>query len=110
MACLIDHGRRWDLEIVDSRMQVASTRAGARFDRAESVALLTFAELIAEEVGHQATTYSDPRAQQPRMQVALQGRRLRRRPEGKDAVVVLVLMAVLMLAPPVIGWIFDRLW
>ncbi|KAM9865326.1 hypothetical protein ACIFOC_01857 [Leucobacter aridicollis] len=108
MACLIDHGRRWDIEVIDDTLQLASTRLRAASDRRETTALLYFAELIGEELGHQAKTYSDPRASRPRMQVAPQGRRLRRRSGVWSGVLIGVGVVFMFTYPFVLGWWLDR--
>lgn len=108
MACLIDHGRAWDIEVIDDRLLLASTRIRARTDRTEVAALLHFARLVGDELGHQASTYSDPRAVRPRAQLAAAGRRLRRR-SGVWAVVIITAAVVVMLGYPfVLGWFLDR--
>lgn len=108
MACLIDHGRGWDIEVIDDTLQLASTRLHAHSDRRESAALLYFAELIGEELGHQAKTYSDPRAARPRMQVAPQGRRLRRRSGVWTGVLIGAGIVFMFTYPFVLGWWLDR--
>ena len=79
MACLIDYGRHWDVEVVEDRLIVASNKVRGWSDRNEITALLRFSELFGDEIGHQAKTYSDPRASHPRSQVAVGGQRLKRR-------------------------------
>ncbi|GAA1319029.1 hypothetical protein ACFSWE_06605 [Leucobacter albus] len=108
MACLIDYGRSWDIEVIDDTLQLASTRLWRRRDRDESAALLYFAELAREELGHQAATYSDPRATTPRVQVAAQGRRLRRRSTVWATVALAVGVVVMFTYPFVLGWWLDR--
>lgn len=66
MACLIDHGRHWDVEIVDDRLIVASHRFLRSSDRDEYTAILYFSELFGADLGHQAHTYTDPHAANPR--------------------------------------------
>lgn len=107
MVCLIDHGRRWDIEVVDDRLIVASSRHGRRSDRTEATALLRFAELVGEELGHQAVSYTDPRSVRPRSQVAEAGRRLRLRSAAwTTAACVLVLVAWVTL-PPLVERLFG---
>lgn len=108
MACLIDHGRSWDIEVIDDTLQLASTKLRKRSDRSESAAMLLFAELVGAELGHQAATYSDPRAKTPRVQVAAQGRRLRRRSTAWTTAAFIVGIGVMMGYPFVLGWLLDR--
>jgi hypothetical protein len=108
LVCLLEHGRRWDIEVVEDRVFVASGRSARRFDRSEIPALLRFAELIAGELGHQASTYTDPRAAAPRREVALAGRRLRRRSGAWTAAILAVAVAVMLAFPHVLGWILDN--
>ncbi|WP_022880548.1 hypothetical protein [Microbacterium sp. B19] len=79
LICLIDHGRAWDVEIVDDRVIVASTRFRQRQDATEVPGLLRFALLLGAELRTQVAPYTDPRAENPRTQVSAAGRRLRRR-------------------------------
>ncbi|MDN2819975.1 hypothetical protein PAJ26_08790, partial [Campylobacter jejuni] len=51
LVCLIAHRRRWDIEVVDDRVVVASAASRRRSDRAEIPALLRFAELLGAELG-----------------------------------------------------------
>lgn len=108
MACLIDHGRSWDIEIVDDRLIAASARSSRSSDRAEYTAMLRFSELIIHELGRQAAYYTDPRAQRPRTQVSEAGARLRRRSGAWTAVAVAVAVAVMLGYPFVLGWFLDR--
>lgn len=108
MACLIDHGRRWDVEIVDDRLIVASRRFRRASDRAEYTAMLYFSELLGEELGHQADTYSDPRAARPRSQVAAAGTRLKRRSTVWATAVFVGMVGLMLLFPHVLGWFLDR--
>lgn len=108
MACLIDYGRSWDIEVIEDRLVVASRRVRAHADRDETTALLYFAELIGTEVGHQAKTYSDPRAEKPSSQVASAGRRLRRRSALWATVGFLVFTLVIFGYPYVLEWWLDR--
>ncbi len=107
MACLIDHGKNWDIEIVEDQLIVVSSRVGARADRSEVTALLHFADLFGAEIGHQAATYSDPRAQRPRTQVAAGGRRLLRRSEGWIWAAVCGLAALCFAFPFVLMWFIE---
>jgi hypothetical protein len=108
MACLIDHGRRWDIEIVDDRLVVASHRFRRVSDRAEYTAMLLFSELIGGELGDQARTYSDPRAARPRSQVAAAGTRLRLRSAAWTAAAFAAAVGVMLAFPHVLGWLLDR--
>lgn len=108
MACLIDHGRSWDIEVVDDRLQLASTKLLGRWDRSESTALLLFSEIVSAELGHQAQTYSDPRSVRPRAQVAAQGRRLRGRSAAWSTAVFVLVIAGMVAFPHVLGWFLDR--
>ncbi len=108
LVCLIDHGRRWDIEVVDDRLVVASRASGRRSDRTEVPALLRFAELIGAELGHQATTYTDPRAGDPRTQIDIAGRRLRRRSGAWVAAVIAVAVAAMLAFPHLLGWVLDN--
>ncbi|UOR03270.1 DUF3137 domain-containing protein [Leucobacter allii] len=107
MVCLIDHGRRWDIEVVEDRLIVASPRLHRRSDRAETTALLRFAELIGVELGHQAVHYTDPRSSRPRSQVADAGRRLRRRSAAWATAAFAVAVAAMLAFPHVLGWFLD---
>ncbi|UAJ79904.1 hypothetical protein IT072_02150 [Leifsonia sp. ZF2019] len=108
LVCLLDHGRRWDVEVVEDRVFVASTRSRRRSDRTEIPALLRFAELIGAELGHQASTYTDPRAREPRTQVAAAGRRLRRRSGVWVAMAIAAAVAAMLAFPHVLGWVLDN--
>ncbi len=108
MACLIDYGSRWDIEVIDDRLQLASSRVTARTDGAESAALIYFAELVGAELGHQAASYSDPRAARPRAQVAAQGRRLRQRSTAWSTVAFVAVIGGMVAFPHVLGWLLDR--
>lgn len=108
LACLIDHGRRWDIEVVDDRLVVASRASGRRSDRTEVPALLRFAELIGAELGHQATTYTDPRARDPRTQIDVAGRRLRRRSGVWVAAAIAVAVAAMLAFPHILDWVLDN--
>lgn len=108
LVCLLEHGRQWDIEVVEDRVVVASTRFRRRFDRREIPALLRFAELIGAELGHQASTYTDPRAAAPRRQVAAAGRRLRRRSAAWTAAILTAVVAAMLAFPHVLGWVLDN--
>lgn len=108
MVCLIDHGRRWDIEVVEDRLIVASSRFRRLSDRSETTALLRFSELVGKELGHQATTYSDPRAARPRSQIAAPGRRLRRRSEIWAMAGGISVFVGLIVVPPLVEWLLDR--
>lgn len=108
MACLIDHGRGWDIEIVEDRLVVASHRSRRSSDRAEYTAMLYFSELVSGEVGHQAKTYTDPRSALPRSQIAEQGRRLRPRSAVWTTAAFLGVVALMLTFPYVLGWFLDR--
>ena len=70
--------------------------------------MLYFSELIGAELGHQATTYSDPRAAQPWSQVAEAGRRLRWRSAAWVTAAFFGIVTVLLAFPHVLGWWLDR--
>lgn len=108
MVCLIDYGKNWDIEIIEDQLIIASSRVRPGTDRDEVAAMLHFAELLGGEIGHQASTYSDPRAERPRSQIAVGGRRLRRRSEAWIWATVLGLVAVCFAFPFVLGWFIDR--
>lgn len=108
MASLIDHGRRWDVEVVENQMIVVSGRIRRRYDRAETTALLRFAELVGGELAHQAQSYSDPRARHPRSQVADPGQRLRRRSGAWATAIGAAVVAAMLGFPFVLGWFLDR--
>lgn len=108
MACLIDAGSGWDIEIVEDRMIVASNKTARRHDRRETTALLRFAELFGAELEHQAQAYSDPRAAYPRTQVAEGGQRLARRSDLVRTVIIVSTGAVLVALPNIIFWILER--
>lgn len=108
MACLIDYGSRWDIEVIDDRLQLASSRVTARSDAAESTALVCFAELVGAELAHQAASYSDPRASRPRAQVAAQGRRLRRRSTAWTTAAFVGIIGAMLAFPHMLGWLLDR--
>ncbi|WP_125099593.1 hypothetical protein [Leucobacter chromiireducens] len=107
MAVLIDHGRHWDIEVVEDRILVVSRRVLGRWDRAETTALLLFAEVLGGELGHQARHYTDPRADRPRVQVAAPGQRLARRSRAWVGAVVCAVGAALLAFPFVLGWLLD---
>ena len=107
MVCLIDHGRRWDIEIIEDRLVVASSRFRRRSDRADATALLLFSELIGAELGHQAANYTDPRAERPRTEVASAGRRLRLRSAAWTTAILALVVAAMLGFPHVLGWILD---
>ena len=108
MACLIDGGRSWDLEVIDDLLVIASTQLRGRSDAAETAALLHFADVVGAELGHQAATYSDPRAARPRAQVAAHGRRLRRRSGAWTAAAFAAAIGAMLAFPHVLGWLLDR--
>lgn len=108
MACLIDYGRHWDVEVVEDRLIVASGKVRGWSDRNEITALLRFSELFGDEIGHQAATYSDPRASHPRSQVAVGGQRLRRRSAAWATVIFIAIVAAMLAFPHVLGWFLDR--
>lgn len=107
MVCLIDHGRHWDIEVIEDRLVVASKKFRRRSDRAEVTAMLLFSELIGAELGHQAATYTDPRAERPRTQVADAGRRLRLRSAAWTTAIFVLVVAAMLTFPHVLGWILD---
>lgn len=109
MACLIDAGTGWDIEIVEDRMIVTSGKVSKRHDQSEITALLRFAELFGAELEHQAQTYSDPRAAYPRTQVAAGGQRLARRSGVVWVFLVLLFGAGAIALPNIIFWIIERL-
>lgn len=108
LVCLLEYGRHWDIEVVEDRVVVASTRFRRRFDRTEVPALLRFSELIGAELGHQAATYTDPRAAAPRREVAVAGRRLRRRSGAWTAAIIAAVVAAMLAFPHVLGWVLDN--
>ena len=108
MACLIDYGRSWDVEMVEDRLIVASSKARNWNDRDEITALLRFSELFGEEIGHQAATYSDTRAARPRSQVAAGGRRLKMRSAVWTTAIFVAVVAGMLAFPHVLGWFLDR--
>lgn len=108
LVCLLENGRRWDIEVVEDRVFVASARARRRFDRTEIPALLRFAELLGAELGHQASTYTDPQARNPRTQVAEAGRRLRRRSGVWTGAIIAAAVAAMLAFPHVLGWVLDN--
>lgn len=107
MVCLIDHGRHWDIEVVEDRLIVASSRFRKASDRAEVTAMLLFAELITAELGYQAESYTDPRADRPRTQVAEAGRRLHRRSAAWATAIFVLVVAAMLAFPHVLGWLLD---
>lgn len=108
MACLIDYGRYWDVEVVEDRLIVASSKVRGWNDRNEITALLRFSELFGDEIGHQAATYSDPRAAHPRSQVAVGGQRLKRRSAAWTTAIFIAIVAAMLTFPHVLGWLLDR--
>ena len=108
MVCLIDHGRRWDIEVIEDRLVVASRRFRAGSDRSEVTAMLLFSELVAGELGHQARHYTDPRAARPRSQVADAGRRLRLRSAAWTTAAFVLVVAGMLAFPHLLGWWLDR--
>ncbi|KRC61557.1 hypothetical protein ASE14_11970 [Agromyces sp. Root81] len=108
MVCLIDHGRRWDIEIVDARLVVASRRFRKSSDRAEYTAMLYFSELIGRELGHQAKSYTDPRAANPRTQIATAGTRLRLRSTIWITLAFASVCALMLAFPHALVWFLDR--
>ena len=107
MAVLIDHGRHWDVEIVEDRILIVSRRVRSRWDRSETTALLLFAEVLGAELGHQAQHYTDPRAARPRLQVAEPGQRLTRASRVWQTVLVCAIGAAFFAFPFVLGWLLD---
>lgn len=108
MACLIDYGRHWDIEVVDERLIVASPKLRGASDKQEITALLHFAEVFGAELGQQVRHYSDPRATRPRSQVAVAGRRLRRRSAAWTTAIFIVITALMLIFPHILGWFLDR--
>ena len=108
MACLIDYGRNWDIEVVEDRLIVASSKVRGWNDCDEVTALLRFSEIFGDELGHQAATYSDPRAAHPRYQVAVAGRRLTRRSAAWTTAIFIVVVGAMLAFPHVLGWLLDR--
>ena len=108
MACLIDYGRHWDVEVVEDRLIVASNKVRGWSDRNEITALLRFSELFGDEIGHQAKTYSDPRASHPRSQVAVSGQRLKRRSAAWTTAIFIAIVVAMLAFPHVLGWFLDR--
>lgn len=108
MACLIDYGRHWDIEVVDERLIVASPKLRGASDKQEVTALLHFAEVFGAQLGQQVRHYSDPRAARPRSQVAAAGRRLRRRSAAWTTASFIVITALMLIFPHILGWFLDR--
>lgn len=108
MACLIDHGRQWDIEIVDEHLVVASHRFRRSSDRDEYTALLVFSELIGAELGYQASYYTDPRAELPSSGIAPAGRRLRRVSAAWGIIPVILAAAFAFALPPLLSWFLDH--
>lgn len=108
MVCLLDYGKSWDIEVIEDRLIVASSKPYGWSDRQEIPALLHFADLIGAELGHQAKTYTDPRAARPRSQIAKQGRRLSKRTAGWSTVILFAIVAGLLVFPHVLGWFLDN--
>lgn len=108
MACLVDHGRHWDIEVVDDRVVVASHRASRRSDRVEYTALLYFAELISDELGYQAQHYTDPRARHPLTSVGSMGARLRMRSTLWMTGIAVAAVLCFLALPAVVGWFLDQ--
>ena len=107
MAVLIDHGKHWDIEVVEDRILIVSRRVGQRWDRSETTALLLFAEVLGAELGHQARHYTDPHAARPRLQVAAPGQRLARGSRVWTVALVCALGAAFFTFPFVLGWLLD---
>lgn len=107
MAGLIDYGRAWDIEVVEDRMIVVSHRVRSSSDRAETTALLLFAEVVGGDLSHQAVTYTDPRAERPRFDVAAPGRRLRKRSSAWMVMIFLGITAAFLAFPFVLDWLLD---
>lgn len=107
MACLIDHGRAWDIEVIDNRLHLASSRVRPRTDRREVPAMLFFARLVGEELAHQAQSYTDPRARQPHAEIGVGGRRLRRRSGAWETVGFGIFVAVMVGFPMLLRWVLD---
>ena len=108
MAGLIDYGRYWDIEVVEDRMVVVSHRFRRSTDRAETTAMLLFSEVVGADLAHQAVTYTDPRAERPRFDIAGSGRRLRRRSQAWTIALFIGITGVLLVFPFALGWLLDR--
>ena len=108
MAGLIDYGRNWDIEVIEDRMVVVSHRFRRSTDRAETTAMLLFSEIVGADLAHQAATYTDPRADRPRFDVASSGRRLRRRSQGWTMALIVGITGLLLGFPFGLGWLRDR--
>lgn len=108
MAGLIDYGRNWDIEVVEDRLVVVSHRFRRSTDRSETTAMLLFSEIVGADLVHQAATYTDPRADRPRFDVAGSGRRLRRRSQGWTIALFVGIAGILLGFPFVLGWLLDR--
>ena len=108
MVCLLDYGKSWDIEVVEDRLIVASSKPYGWSDSNEVPALLHFAEVIAGELGHQVKTYTDPRSARPRSQIAKQGRRLSKRTAGWSTLILFAIVAGLLAFPHVLGWFLDN--
>lgn len=107
MAGLIDYGRHWDIEVVDDLLIVVSNRFRRGSDRDETTAMLHFSETVAEALSHQTRTYSDPRADRPRSEVAPAGRRLRRVSAVWATAIGVAVIAVWLGSPLVVNWLLD---
>ena len=107
MAGLIDYGRGWDIEVVEDRLIVVSHRVGRSADRSDATAMLRFAEVVGADLSHQAATYTDPRSARPSVDVAVTGRRLRRRSPVGAVVLAVGLAAAFLAFPFVLGWVLD---
>lgn len=107
MACLVDFGRAWDIEVVDDHLIAASRKFRRRSDRQEATAMLFFAELIGAELGHQAHSYHDPRAEKPNLEVSQPGRRLRRRSGAWATFGFVLVIAGVLGFPLLLNWLLD---
>lgn len=108
MAGLIDYGRYWDIEVVEDRMVVVSHRFRRATDRPETTAMLMFSEIVGADLAHQAVTYTDPRAERPRFDIAGSGRRLRRRSQAWTIALLIGITGAFLAFPFVLGWFLDR--
>lgn len=70
--------------------------------------MLYFSELFGTELGHQARTYTDPRAANPRSQVAPAGARLKLRSAAWTTTFLVAVVAAMLAFPHILGWFLDR--